>query len=239
MTLVLPKEHGAWAMLIVPFLVSFVVHEQNGTQLLLFLGMFFLYLSLYPLFMMLRNAQNKITYGKWFVGYGALAGLFLSVPLLQHPGLLYLGSAVLPFLAVNVYFIRSRQERTLLNDFSAIAGMALGAVACGYLATGQWTVTSWWIWFFCVVFFMGSVFFVKSLLREKHNPRFSQLSWGYHGAVVIISLCLGNWLLMLAYLPSLGRALFCSGRDLVPLQIGKLEIVNSLWFIALLVLYLR
>ena len=240
LTIVLPKEHGAWAMLILPFMVSLAVHEQNVLQLPLFLGMFFLYLSLYPLMMILRNKQNAQEYSKWLVGYGTVAIVFLGIPLMYYPQLLYLGVLLIPLLTLNMYFTRLRRERELINNFSAVAGLGLGAVACGYLAAGQWTITSLWIWLLCVVFFMGSVFFVKSMLREKNNPVFQPISWGYHVGVLLIAFLFTNgWLLVLAYVPSLFRAVWGSGRALAPLQIGQLEIVNSLWFFIFVTAYFK
>lgn len=227
-------------MLIVPFMVSLAVHEQNLLQLLFFLGMFFFYLSFFPLLMILRNRQSADVYLNWLLAYGALAALFLAIPLLHYPQLLILGIVILPLLAINMYFAHVHRERELFNSFTAIAGMSLGAVACGFLATGNWTITSLWIWLLCVVFFMGSVFFVKSMIREKKNPLYRKLSWGYHGAVLLLTFTVtGSWLLTLAYVPGLVRALLYSGRNLLPLQIGLIEIANSLWFLALVIIYFK
>lgn len=236
--MVFPKEHGAWAMLIVPFLASLAVYEQNILQLPLFLGMFFLYLSFYPLLMILRNRQNAIVYRNWLLAYGALAILFLAFPLWRYPQLLLLGILILPLLAINMYFAHVKREREIVNSFCSIAAMSLGAVACGYLAVGHWTITSLWIWLLCVVFFMGSVFFVKSMIREKKNPLFRKLSWGYHVAILVLTISVtGSWVLMLAYSPSLMRALVYSGRNLLPHQIGLVELANSLWFLVLMIAY--
>lgn len=238
MNLVLPKEHGAWAMLIVPFAVGAAVYELNWLQFPLFLGWFFLYLSSYPLLMISRNQRNAVQYSKWLVIYGAIAVAFLIAPLIYYPGLLWLGAVLLPVLSVNVYFARTNGERNLFNDFTAIAGLSLGAVASGYVGSGSWHTQLILAWLYCVLFFMDSVFFVKTMIRERGNPCFHHLSWGYHAAVVMLVFFLSeSWALTLAYLPSLVRSIGCTGSAMTPLQIGKLEIANSMFFMILLIKY--
>ncbi|WP_333871287.1 YwiC-like family protein [Desulforamulus putei] len=238
MTVILPKEHGVWAMLVVPFVLGAASQGLNWLQVPLLLGWLLLYLTSYPLMMICRNYRNAAKYRKWLIIYGLMAAAFLIVPITRYPALLWLGAALFIILLVNLYYARMNRERELLNNFTAVAGLSLGAVAGGYVGAGSWSNDLLWVWLFCVVFFMGSVFFVKSMIRERTNPHFRRLSWGYHGAVVFFTFIItGSWMLTLAYLPSLVRAIYCTGREMTPLQIGKLEIANSLFFVILAIGY--
>lgn len=240
MRLLLPKEHGAWAMLIVPFAVSAAVHERSWLHLPLFLGWFFLYLSSQPLLMIMRNNNNYAVCKKWLLIYGGFAIAFLIWPIFYYPNLLRLGAIIVPLLVVNIYFARKKRERDLLNDLSAIAQLSLGAVASGYVAGGVWTERSLLVWLFSVLFFMGSVFYVKTMIREKNNRVFQVISRVYHTALVgLVFIITGSWIPAFAYVPSMIRAFLLSGRAMTPLQIGKLEIANSLFFTILFIWYLK
>lgn len=240
MKVLLPKEHGAWAMLIVPFFISVMVHKQNWLHIPLFFGWLFFYLSSYPLLMVIRSKTNIGYYKKWIFIYVGVAAVFLSIPLVFYPGLLLMGVIMLPLLLVNIYFTSVKKDRHLLNDFSAITGLSLGAVAVGYISAGVWTGKSLVIWLFAVLFFMGSVFYVKSMIREKNNPVFNLVSWSYHVSLIILSFVIScSWMLTFAYMPSLVRVVLSRGRTLTPLQIGKMEILNSLFFSFFLIIYLK
>lgn len=54
MKLVIPKQHGAWAMLIIPFLLSVILGKPNMYHIPLFLAWFFIYLATYPFLMYIK-----------------------------------------------------------------------------------------------------------------------------------------------------------------------------------------
>ncbi|WP_371932622.1 YwiC-like family protein [Bacillus carboniphilus] len=74
----IPKQHGAWAMLIVPFVLGMALSSFTWVHVPLFLGWLFLYLASYPL-LMLTKGKKKEFYRKWAITYGALALLFLII----------------------------------------------------------------------------------------------------------------------------------------------------------------
>ncbi|RYD03030.1 hypothetical protein N752_21710 [Desulforamulus aquiferis] len=144
----------------------------------------------------------------------------------------------MPLLLVNIYFIQVKKERGMLSNFSTISILSLGVVASGYLSLGGFGNKLWLAWLFCVIFFMGSVFFVKTMLRERRNISYKYLSWSYHLMILIIlSIISGSGLLLVAYLPSMVRAFICYGRSLTQLAIGKIEIINSTIFTICLIIY--
>ncbi|GAB6158837.1 YwiC-like family protein [Desulfotomaculum varum] len=213
-------------------------HGFQWLHIPLLMSWLMLYVASYPLMMIFRSYRHIQEYKKWLVLYGLIAVAFLIFPIIRYPALLWLGGGLFITLLVNFYYVRIRQERAMLNNFSAVAGMSLGGVASGYVGAGDWSFDLFLIWLICVAFFMGSVFFVKSMIRERGNLCFRALSWFYHGAVVlIVFVCSGSWLLTAAFLASLIRAIFTGGRTLSAWQIGILELVNSMLFLILAAVY--
>jgi hypothetical protein len=68
------------------------------------------------------------------------------------------------------------------------------------------------------------------MIREKKNVNFKWVSWTYHILLVIAWFGCGYWIVGLAYIPSLLRAIMFYGKPLSPKQIGIYEIINSAIF---------
>ncbi len=61
MRIVFPKQHGAWAMLSIPFLLGVFKGEPVWSHILLFLAWVFLYVSSYPLSLVMKGKKLVIT----------------------------------------------------------------------------------------------------------------------------------------------------------------------------------
>ena len=60
MKLVIPKQHGAWAMLIIPFLLSVILGKPTMYHIPLFLAWFFIYLATYPFLMYIKQNGKRV-----------------------------------------------------------------------------------------------------------------------------------------------------------------------------------
>ncbi|WP_240376966.1 YwiC-like family protein [Bacillus piscicola] len=236
--LLLPKQHGAWVMVFLPFLIGVIVGRPDWIHILLFLGWLLLYISSYPLLNAVKNKKKRSIYIKWFASYTGLALLFLLVPVLLQPKLLLVGVVLLPVLAVNLSYAKRKNERALLNDLAAIIGLCAGGPAAYYAGTGAWDETALYIWAASVLFFIGSVFFVKMFIREKKNATFKWYSWAYHGFVFISSFVFGFITLGIAYSFSFLRSFVFYKRPLRPKQTALIEAVNSVYFLIVMVIWL-
>lgn len=236
MKLVLPKQHGAWAMLILPFAMGVEAGEPSWFHLPLFLGWLFLYLATFPLLMAVKGKKTDF-YVRWFLTYITLALVALFIPLMEDWRLLWFGLLMVPFFLINAYYSRINQERSFINDLSAVGAFGIGGLASYYLGTGQMDVKALAIWGLSMLFFIGSIFFVKSMIREKKNTAFRWLSWGYHLFIPIGFLGIGMPLVALAYLPSTVRAVALYGKPLTMMHVGILEIMNSLFFMIVAFIY--
>jgi hypothetical protein len=240
MKIFLPKQHGAWAMLIIPFWLGVINGGFIWQQIPFFLGWLLLYLATYPMLLLFKKKKVPF-YTKWTLIYLVPALLLLLIPLVERPTIVYFGLLMLPFFVINAYYTAINQDRAFMNDISAICAFSIAGLASSYFGRGSITVeTLLYTFIGSMLFFAGCTFYVKTMIREKKNLQFKWVSWIYHLILVIAWLVLGFWVVALAYIPSLVRAIVFYGKKLTPKQIGIYEIVNSAIFfvtMALQILY--
>ncbi|MDL4842908.1 YwiC-like family protein [Aquibacillus rhizosphaerae] len=236
MKLFLPKQHGAWAMLIVPFGLGIVSGGMDWLQIPLGVAWIALYLSTYPLLLAVKKKKIKF-HLKWSAIYFIIALIFITPVMLKEPVIIIVGLLMTPFFFLNLYFSRKKKDRLFLNDLSAIIAFSLSGLATYYLGTNQWNATAWVVASVCILFFVGSTFFIKTLIREKKNPAYRWISWTYHSILCLALIIIGNGLMALAFIPSLIRSIYFPGKTLKPMNMGIIEIVNSAIFFIVMSIY--
>ena len=170
-SVVIPHEHGGWAMVSVPFAFGMMAGTPRWMHLALFAAWLFLYLSSYPFLQAAKKRANKAHWIQWGVLYGAIALVCLIPPLLDTPSLFYFGPPLFLLLVVNVWHAKRKSERATANDLRAILIFAIGGAAAYLLGGGEWDRTMAAAVLFAFLHFTGSVFFVKTLFRERTNKR--------------------------------------------------------------------
>lgn len=75
---------------------------------------------------------------------------------------------------------------------------------------------------YIIFIFYGKYIFVKTMIREKKNPTYRLVSWGYHSLLVIATLIVSPWF-TIAFIPSLIRSILLYGRNISILKVGILE----------------
>ncbi|UII56987.1 YwiC-like family protein [Cytobacillus spongiae] len=229
MKLFLPKQHGAWAMLIIPFWLGAVASTIIWQHIPFFLGWLLLYLATYPMLLLFKKKKIPF-YTKWTLIYLLPALILLLIPLWTRPGIAYFGFAMVPFFLLNSYFSSRNRDRALLNDMSAVVVFSIAGLASSFLGGGEVSKQAWMVFITSIIFFMGSTFYVKTMIREKKSTTYKWVSWGYHLAAVCSFLFAGEWLIAFAFLPSLGRAIYFYGKNYSVKKVGILEIVNAVLF---------
>lgn len=237
MKLFLPKQHGAWAMVIIPFWLGAIEGGFVWQHVPFFIGWLLLYLATYPLLLLFKR-KNLPFYTKWAFFYLVPALLFLLLPLIKNPALLYFGLLMLPFFIINAFYSSKNKDRALMNDFSAILAFSLASLASSFLGAGKVTVMAFFVFIASILFFIGCTFYVKTMIREKKNNQFKWLSWVYHIAVPAAWLLFGYWIAAAAYIPSLLRAIGFYGKPLSTKQVGIFEIINALLFFIIMTMQL-
>lgn len=229
MKLFMPKQHGAWAMLIIPFWLGVVASNFMWQHIPFFIGWLLLYLATYPMLLLFKGKKIPF-YRKWTLIYLVPAFLLLLVPLWTRPTIAIFGFAMIPFFAINAYYSSKKNDRALLNDFSAIFAFGIAGLASGYLPNGTINFETTLSFIASVLFFVGSTFYVKTMIREKSNPVYKYISWSYHVIVPAVFAAMGYWLISIAFIPSLVRAIYFYGKPYSMKKVGILEIVNAVIF---------
>ena len=172
----LPKEHGAWAMLYVPFAVgTLVAWTMSLRLLLLLLSVTFVFIARESLLAWWRSRSREredLKARRFMITYLLLAALF-GMPMLVVYKLYWLAPiavATLVLMSINAQQSVRREDRTIGGEMMAIAGLTLTAPAAYYVSLGAFDGTALWLWALCAVYFASSVFYVK-LRVHTINPR--------------------------------------------------------------------
>ena len=196
--LLLPKEHGSWAVLIAPVVAGFAA-AAGGPPGIAFLfccaalGAFLLRPPLQSL------AASKPEAGVWasllFYGALSLVGVLPLLVLYGRVGLLGFAVPAGALLAIDLYVHRGKRSFSLWTELSGISILCLGAPAAYYSARGTLSADAWFVWVLSALFFSGPVFHVKmAALQHRCSvdkslsgdlARMKRASVAYHSVVLI------------------------------------------------------
>ncbi|MBA4602843.1 YwiC-like family protein [Thermoactinomyces mirandus] len=232
---ILPREHGGWAMVSVPFFLGMAVEGPTWLHLPLFISWMLFYLAAYLFRLALMRRKGRRNYVRWSLSYCGLGIVFLLPPLIVRPSLLWAGPVLAGLLAVNGWYAYRRDERSFINDIVAILAFSVGGAASCLVGKGQLDDAALWVAVSCVLYFTGSVFFVKSVFRERKNANWQKASKGYHILLVVI-LAFREPLFVLPYAFSAVRTFVWGGKPLSPIKVGIIEIIGSVLFLILSIL---
>jgi 4-hydroxybenzoate polyprenyltransferase len=247
----LPKEHGAWAMLYVPFALGVAVAGRvNWPVLLLLLSATAVFISRESLLVYWRaraRGRDAAEAGRTLLLYLALAAAFGSLLIfaLKFFWLIPLGMAGAALLLINGKQATRMEERVVTGEIMAIAGLTMTAPAAYYAASGRWEMTAFWLWLLSALYMASSVFYIKlrvyRLNPRKHaEQRQSLRSCAFYHSFLIVALpalifagSLGL-LAFIAFAPALVRTFWgmFKPKTKAPLtRAGILEIVYSMIFL--------
>lgn len=234
MKLVLPKEHGTWMMFFVPYFLGMLLGNPTFLHIPFLIGWFALFLASTPMLNMIRRPKSKNEMVPWFIKYMVVSLLFLIPVLWMEPKLLWLGLFIPALLAVNIYFIQQKNERHLLNDVCGIVMFLLGGFGAYLLGEGELRIDIWMLCLYILFYFVGSAFYVKSLIRERKNHRFKWVSHSYHLFLLFIPLLIGDVLVLFTFLPGVIKDWVTTrNKQIRPIKIGITEIANGIVFFVL------
>lgn len=213
-------------MLASPLLVGTLA---SGPALIhLVLAMFWLagYLAFFATSLWLKSGRRS----RWWPpvrAYVPLAAVLGLVVLALQPGLVRWAPAFVLPLGVGLYAAASRHERDLLAGLTTVAGSSLMTmVAYDAGTTGALTV-GWQLAAVQFAYFAGTVFYVKSAIRERRNRRFLWWSVAAH-ALATLAMALLAWWLVLVFAVLTLRAWWAPPRGFTPKQLGIGEIVSTI-----------
>lgn len=175
----IPKEHGAWAVLLVPMLtVSLAVGRFTVDGLLLAVSALAAFMSYVPVHTLLRHALAVRQSGEkvrqaqvWAAVYCTIALACIAPLLMQSPWpLLLVGGLGLSGFFGN-FFLTLKQPKTIPGDVLAVLGLTMGAPATYHVLTGVVDVFMLTLWLLNFLFFSGTVFYVHMKMRAAAVKR--------------------------------------------------------------------
>jgi YwiC-like protein len=247
----LPKEHGAWAMLYVPFVLGVAVAGHiNWQVLLLLLSATALFISRESLLVYWRaraRRREAAEAGRTFLLYLALAAAFGSPLILAFKlfWLIPLGLVGAALLLVNGRQATRMEERATMSEIIAIGGLTMTAPAAYYVVSGGWELTAFWLWLLSALYMASSVFYIKLRVyrlnpRKQAEQRQAWRSCAFYHSFLIVALpalifagSLGLFA-FIAFMPALARTfwgMFAPRTRVNLTRAGILEIVYSLVFL--------
>jgi hypothetical protein len=158
----LPREHGAWGILLIPFATAVSVAGVFDLKVALLLASVLC-------FYIARTAFLKQNF-PWTIRL--LAGSAgCALPLLLVWELWWLAA----FGAVAAALAFRKTERSIAMQLLAIAGLTMTAPAAWYVATGK---LDYRLWLLNVLYFAGGVFYVKMHIAAAMARRADKLRQG-------------------------------------------------------------
>jgi hypothetical protein len=258
----LPKEHGSWAMLIVPVLVGLTLAPAWHWRVLgLLVAAFSFFLMRYPLATLVKTRKRTYTdkpyLWRWTAIYGSIAVLSGSWLILAYGlwWLLVVGVVGGLLIGLHLWFVARRQEMSATGELAAIFGLALGAPMAYYVAGGQLDDTAALLWLMNALYFGGTVFYIK--LKVRHQPRMAvpahpgrrfleaKSCLGYQTMaltiiILLATLRLAPLLAPLALIPATLKAVFGAWqwqekKSLSLVRLGVVEIFHAVAFAGLVI----
>jgi len=261
-SLVWPREHGAWGMLLVPLVTGAALGRPVGDRVVLVL---LLALAALGLFCARTPVEAKLGISPWraqsprerkvidhsiyiytSVSLAALAILLWQV---RPSGLLWVGAAAATaFLGQAI--LRSRGRRTrMTSQLVGSIGLTATAAAAYYVASGRLDATAFVIWAANWVFAANQILYVQARIRSARATTFNErLSQGKWFVLLEITMALAlalSWrrgwlpsLAWLAFLPVLWRGLpwfFSSSTRLQVRRLGVSELIHAVIFAVLFI----
>ena len=266
MSLPLPREHGTWAILLIPFLtataIAGIFSPAVGVALLAVLLTFLVRAPL-EAWLLPGSERRPVTVSpaqarRWAAIYGtaaALSGLALII-IWQRAQLVAVAALALMFLALHVREVRRGAVLSWTAEGLGTLALTLSAPVAWIAATGGINATGLLVWLLNAAFFTAGLIYVKLRIRAlaaAHKPGAVPPASGarqvlqFHLAVVLLvaGLVLGHWaspLVLLPFLLATARAGWGArrfGQRFSVRGLGWSEVAHSLVFGVLLVVAFR
>ena len=228
---VITKEHGSWAVLLVPILVNACVAGKWSIDFVFVaLAVLGVFLSYVPAQVLLRHysgvpqRDERVRQAKfWITGY-LFVTIGSAVPLLVkgYIFLLVIGSIGAVFFFCN-FFLVKHYSKMIATDLIAVAGLTLSGPSVYYVLTGMLDRTAVSLYVLNFLFFGCSVFYVhmkiqfsaskKAVMAWRENLKFGKLNLLYFAAVVSIMAILAasrftSIIALVAFVPMIAHGVY-------------------------------
>jgi hypothetical protein len=261
---IVPKEHGAWAVLFGAFVAGVgVAGKVTVPVMLLLAAVTLLAFANGPISLILRpagsqaSAQDHRRVIGWLAIYaaGAAACLAPLFAVYRMAFLLPFGMAAVCFFALRAFLVREKDDRSLTGELVGTAGLAMVGPTAHAVAVGDVQRVGAMLWLLLALFFASGIFYVRMRIRvllaqRKGAPAVSRGARRsclvYHALLLVLvpSLAAASlipWAMLLAFAPAIWRAAAGLRRRDAALNLKRLgwsEVGLTAAFVVLLVIAL-
>ena len=242
-----PDQHGAWAMIIVPFIVGLLLvlpyRPLDGGDAALGITWLIGYFAYHAAVLILKSPpKRRHQYYGPLITYGSIAGIAGLVTLwFRGWEILWWTPLYAVLLGTSLYLASSKRERSLLSGVLTVVascglmGVLRSTADVDFVRPDEIAVIA-----AVTAYFVGTVFHVKALIRERNKPASAWRSVVYHAVLLaglVLAVAMGwlSWPWLIWGAAMVARAYLMPKRSWRPAQIGIVEIVLS---VAVLVLVL-
>jgi hypothetical protein len=217
---VIPREHGTWAMWIVPMLSAAIVTHFSMSFTFLFITFLMFFLAHRPLVSFMKNRHGtEVKETLLFVVTPATILAVLLTVAYNLPWLILFWGIELSLFAFSVKTFVQRDQRSLVNELTILSALTLTAPAAFYTITGNIDTEAVRLFLLNFLFFGSSVFYVKTrieLLRSKgrltDEVRRSRIVAILYHVILVVSIVLMyvfgsiDVLMLLVFIPMIVQA---------------------------------
>lgn len=231
----IPRQHGAWAMLLLPVLLGVAASRPSPWHVALGGAALSAYLASASLQAWSR-ARRPRAYRAPILAYGAAFAVLGTLLAAAFPMLLLALVVMVPTAVIVFEGARPGTRRDLANSLLQVV-QALVLVPASAYVSGSFEpgpVVAYTL--VAAGYLFGTVLVVRSVLRERGNESFAAASVGFHIALVVAAAITIPWAYAAlgagltaraAALPVVQRRRASGPRPLRPVQVGIVEIVAS------------
>ncbi len=228
-------------MLAVPLLLGIAVTAPSGWHVALAIAAVSGYLAAATAQAWLR-ARRRPSFIPSLAAYAAILSASSLALLRTFPELAVAAVVVVPMGALVFGGARHGSPRDLVNSL-AQAAIALTLVPAAALVAGSWELdTVARATLVAGGYLAGTVFVVRSVIRQRGNRGFAALSVGFHAAATVLTAVILPWPYAVFFaaltaravaLPIVERRRAGTARALRPVQVGVVEIAASATLVVL------
>jgi hypothetical protein len=260
--LILPREHGAWGLLLVPMVTGAGVAGRDSRNFFPFVLLLTAALALFwlrtPLESLLGISAIRAETGEerrdvaFVVAYlGAIAVLSLSMLLWAgHNPLLWLIGAAAGLAFIGQALLKKIGRRfRMLSEIVGTIGLTSSAASAYYVITGRFGTIAWVLWVANLIFAGNQIHYVQIRIHAARLTGIrAKLSRGWTFAAgqlamagVLSGACLLGfmpWVALIAFAPLLGRGWYYFVQKPAPLLVRRLgwgELAQAVVFCVLFI----
>lgn len=213
-------------MLATPLLVGVLASSPRWVHLPLAAFWFAGYFAFFATGLWLKS-RRRPRYLPPVRAYAVLAAGLGLLTLALDPGLLRWAPLFVVPLVVGLVASARRDERSLWSGVATSAGSSLMTVVAYDAGGGTDRARAWLLAGILAVYFVGTVLYVKTMIRERGEAAYLRLSVGYHALAAVAGAVVSPWLGVVGVLLA-ARATLAPRRPLRPAVVGAGEVLATL-----------